>query len=1258
MNKKKLIILITILVLVSVFSFYYALKPSKILVDFSDPAYSYLPDSAKIIIENEAKKGNIILTEKNKEPNKAYLNPKYVEYLKLSSEEKSKAEVVPQLYTYDYVSLKSAGSAYPSQFGLDNLTIKNQYSSSICWAFATISSIETNIMVTGLSSEKVLFSERQLDYAMANAITEINNPYSINSMKSKINFSVDNYSLNSASNFISASRYLSMGISPLKEDVWGPFDVNMKSRPISQVLNYDNVDYYVSSYVIYGSNIYNNVNYSQEYKERYLNKLKSHIMNYGSLYMVTISPDYAGSCFDSSAVFLNYDENNPNCASNAYHAMAIVGWDDNYNGGSWILKNSWGTASVASLPLLYMSYYSDFFDVSGVTKVEVKNWDNGYNFTKANTSSYTANAYEITYYKSAEFKENLEKINFTSWGLNSTYKIYYRNGNGAYNLLKSVEVAEPGLTTIDVNNVILDKSSFSIKITASGNGFIEEGINVFTSNVIDERYLETYEFTSQTTSLQKQLLARKVSSGTKLNYFIYDEYGRKYNSDSYSYVVNGTVDINHTLTSLCPPSYSISSDRKSCTRIGRIPSTANTIYSCPDGYSLSNDNQTCTKVVESTVTIDSTLVSTKCEKGYSLSDDKKTCSKRETATFDVEYYCPEGTLSQNYMWCIISNTEKVHSSVRYICPDGYELLPDMYCQKITTIAPIKTYNCPKSYTLSEDNLSCSKVVSNVKTVSSIANTTYSCSEGYKLSNDQTYCSAEYDQEISIPAFQTVRVSYSCSDGVCSTVVLPDYSYCPDTSYKLSGNRCTKVVYKREYEKIDISSTKYYLTLDESLFGVNTDTSIELEVGNTHQIEYEAGQKLNIQTIYYQIDDPSIAEVTENGTIIALKTGSTIVNLNVNDTIVVSIELVVSSNQNAEQLNILEDNQTIYLNLMNELDLHLEVLPSTSNLSNVVWLTSNESIATVNNGKVRFLKEGNVTIFASSGNSLDSISFNVVNSTSSATMTVSKTTIEVGETALLTTLGGDSTYQYEISDEEVVNLENGVVIGLKNGSSWIYYKKDNDVAGVLINVINSEEKMNLVIDPNGGSYDNSKENKIVSENSLTTINLSVPTNNVVVTLVNGENIQNIDVSHTFAGFNLLGYGTLDGLNYTFGFGDARLIANWNKSSYTLPLLEQSDSNFVGWYKDSEFNEFFGKNITFIPEENITLYAKFEEFKTGDINNDNEIDITDLVILRRGLAGLVELTSNENLAADINHDNNVDITDLVILRRYLAGLEEIG
>jgi len=59
--------------------------------------------------------------------------------------------------------------------------------------------------------------------------------------------------------------------------------------------------------------------------------------------------------------------------------------------------------------------------------------------------------------------------------------------------------------------------------------------------------------------------------------------------------------------------------------------------------------------------------------------------------------------------------------------------------------------------------------------------------------------------------------------------------------------------------------------------------------------------------------------------------------------------------------------------------------------------------------------------------------------------------------------------------------------------------------------------------------------------------------------------------------------------------------------------------------------------------------------GDLNLNDAVSTTDLVVLRRYLAGLDPLSSKGLFNADINLDGALSTTDLVQLRRFLAGLE---
>lgn len=56
--------------------------------------------------------------------------------------------------------------------------------------------------------------------------------------------------------------------------------------------------------------------------------------------------------------------------------------------------------------------------------------------------------------------------------------------------------------------------------------------------------------------------------------------------------------------------------------------------------------------------------------------------------------------------------------------------------------------------------------------------------------------------------------------------------------------------------------------------------------------------------------------------------------------------------------------------------------------------------------------------------------------------------------------------------------------------------------------------------------------------------------------------------------------------------------------------------------------------------------------GDINNDKTVDIKDVMLTRRYVAGGYGVTLNESIA-DVNKDGSVDIKDVMLMRRYVAG-----
>lgn len=60
----------------------------------------------------------------------------------------------------------------------------------------------------------------------------------------------------------------------------------------------------------------------------------------------------------------------------------------------------------------------------------------------------------------------------------------------------------------------------------------------------------------------------------------------------------------------------------------------------------------------------------------------------------------------------------------------------------------------------------------------------------------------------------------------------------------------------------------------------------------------------------------------------------------------------------------------------------------------------------------------------------------------------------------------------------------------------------------------------------------------------------------------------------------------------------------------------------------------------------------DYIPGDLNGDQEVNITDVILARRQIAGGYEQTIHAP-AADVNADGYLDITDVILMRRFIAG-----
>ena len=59
-----------------------------------------------------------------------------------------------------------------------------------------------------------------------------------------------------------------------------------------------------------------------------------------------------------------------------------------------------------------------------------------------------------------------------------------------------------------------------------------------------------------------------------------------------------------------------------------------------------------------------------------------------------------------------------------------------------------------------------------------------------------------------------------------------------------------------------------------------------------------------------------------------------------------------------------------------------------------------------------------------------------------------------------------------------------------------------------------------------------------------------------------------------------------------------------------------------------------------------------YTPGDANEDNEVDVKDVITIRRFVTGGYGVTINE-AAANVNGDRDVDVKDVITLRRFITG-----
>lgn len=424
-----------------------------------------------------------------------YINPEWEKYMQLTDEEKEEIEVIPDQYIYNYIPEENLYGDYsnlPSRFKLTDdypITIYDQGSEGLCWAYATASMLEANLKYTKNINEQ--FSAQQLSRISSMGLYNLNHNYGTG-----LGYTQHTGFYNSI---------LSSGMVPMRLSDYTATGENGKYTT-SDIINKDKIKYQVTqttSFPIYESTT------------EYINMIKSYIKKYGAIYVGISAP--MGGCYNESLNLIYYQREYEKCEALG-HAMIIIGWDDNYGSdidedgkadGAWILQNSYGDYRTNP----YLSYKSEIPILYGVKEVVDKTWDNNYDMSQSPTveldgveieqikSFYEDDNFsalqnrnsllqttavkgilEVTYHKQYN-NEKLQTIEFASGSQNGTYSVYVSpdGTKNNYQLVDTIETDLPGVYSVDCNNLELNNNLFTIKIVTT-NGVTYTQVNAFTKN--------------------------------------------------------------------------------------------------------------------------------------------------------------------------------------------------------------------------------------------------------------------------------------------------------------------------------------------------------------------------------------------------------------------------------------------------------------------------------------------------------------------------------------------------------------------------------------------------------------------------------------------------------------------------------------------------------------------------------------------------------------------------------------------------------
>lgn len=311
----------------------------------------------------------------------------------------------------DFVSrwkrlLNKLGDSLPSRYLTENLTIKNQGTTSECWAFAFTSAFEAyNIKKEGKTD---LYSPRHVDYSCSKSFTDVTDVKNLFNRETAEN----------GGNYFLANAYATSGKGPVLEadmpfsnDVvtkisYSELDKEPKKQlDISILIDSIYKKHENGTTMYYADNKYS-IPLTEDKVEDIRYKIKSQISNNGGVAATIFEWD-----LQHGDVCIKDPSETPTGSVN--HGILIVGWDDDYiatgwdNPGAYIAMNTYGVENFDN-GYIYISYDDIFVEAGmyGVVATSNIDFDSVYEYDPFGATSAVYSAQltteDITNYSNSE----------------------------------------------------------------------------------------------------------------------------------------------------------------------------------------------------------------------------------------------------------------------------------------------------------------------------------------------------------------------------------------------------------------------------------------------------------------------------------------------------------------------------------------------------------------------------------------------------------------------------------------------------------------------------------------------------------------------------------------------------------------------------------------------------------------------------------------------------------------------------------------